>query len=563
VSLAPPRSPVGRVAVLSRPHAARLAAAAVLGALAIGASIGLMTTSGYLISRAAQRPPILELSVAIVAVRFFGVSRAVLRYLERLAGHDATLRALGTVRARLFARLEPLVPGALPGVRTGDLLSRFVADVDELQNLWLRAAGPMIVAFLAGALAVGVAAFALPAAALILAAALLVAGAVLPALGALAGRAGSSREAPARARLSAELVDALACAPELAAYGAAAAASARIEECDRALGRHRRWTALVASLAEGAVTGLAGLAAAGVLLVAVPAVSGGALSGVYLGMLALLALASFEAVRPLPAAAVHLAGTAQAARRVLELTDRPAPVADPAEPLPPPATGHVRLRGVEASYGDGPPVLDGVDLDLAPGRLVVLTGPSGAGKTTLANLLVRFRDPDAGSVELDGHDLRRYAQADVRRIVGLSGQEAHLFPTSIRENLRIARPDATDAELWDALARAHCAGWVEELPEGLDTRLGENGAGVSGGQRQRLGLARALLADVRLLVLDEPAAHLDAEAAAALTSELLGAARAAGVGVLLITHRRDGYEAADEVLELRGGRLAAQHAPTP
>jgi ABC-type multidrug transport system fused ATPase/permease subunit len=209
---------------------------------------------------------------------------------------------------------------------------------------------------------------------------------------------------------------------------------------------------------------------------------------------------------------------------------------------------------VRVRYDDGPWVLDGLDLDLAPGRAVALRGRSGAGKTTLAHLLVRFRDPDAGAIHLDGRDLRDYAQADVRALVGLAGQDAHLFPTSIRENLRIARPAATDAELLAALERARCGDLVAELPDGLDTGLGEEGAGVSGGQRQRLSLARALLADVRLLVLDEPGAHLDAETAEAVTRDLLTGARRAGMGVLLITHSSRCLDLVDEVVELRGGR---------
>jgi len=551
-----PRHPLVRISRLARPHAGMLALGILLGALAIAAGIGLMATSGYLISRAALQPPILALGVAIVGVRFFGISRGVLRYLERLVSHDAALRALVTLRVRLFERLEPLVPAALPGVRTGDLLGRFVADVDTLQALYLRVIGPAAIAVVAGAIAVAVGAIALPAAGFALAVALTVAGIAVPLGGSALTRAAVRREAPARAALTADLLDALAAAPELVAYGAATEAAARIDAADRALNRDRRRTALVAAVSEGAVTALAGLAAVAVLAVATPAVRDGALPGVELAMLALLALAAFEAVRPLPAAAEQATATSAAARRVLDLTDRKAPVRDPAAPRPPTRVGHVSVRDVSMRYApDGPLVVDGVDLELPPGALVALVGPSGSGKTTIANLLVRFRDPDGGAILLEGHDLREYAQADVRRVIGLAGQDAHLFPTSIRENLRIARPEATDEELADALRRARAWSWVASLPDGLDTHVGEDGARVSGGQRQRLALARALLADVRLLVLDEPDAHLDESTADGLVADLLDAARVAGLGILLITHRPVPAGLVDRIVVLRDGRI--------
>ena len=551
--------PLARISRLARPHTGRLLLGILLGALAIAAGIGLMATAGYLISRAAQHPPILELGVAIVGVRFFGLSRGVLRYLERVVSHDATLRAIATVRTRLFARLEPLVPAGLPGVRTGDLLGRFVADVDALQNLYLRALGPAAVALLAGGLAVAIALIAYPAAGLVLALFLLLAGVVVPLAGVAFTRAAVRREAPARAALTAELLDALAAAPELVAYGAASAAAERVDAADGALAGARRRTALVAAVTEAAITVLTMLAAVGVLVVAVPAVHSGELPGVQLAMLALVALAAFEAVRPLPAAAEQLVAVGAAARRILDLTDREAPVQDPAAPRPLGGAGALSLRGVSMRYSaEAPLVLAGVDLDLPAGGIVALVGPSGSGKTTIANLLVRFRDPDEGAILLDGHDLREYAQADIRRVVGLAGQEAHLFPTTIRENLRIARPDASDDELIDALRRARAWEWVESLPDGLGTHVGEDGGRVSGGERQRLALARALLADVRLLVVDEPDAHLDEETADALVRDLLAASRAAGLGVLLITHRPVGPGLVDAVAVLREGRIAPE-----
>ena len=547
------RRPLVRIAGLARPQWPRLAAGALLGALAVLAGVGLLATSGYLISRAALQPPVLALGVTIVGVRFFGISRAVLRYLERLVSHDAALRAQSTLRVQLFARLEPLVPAGLPGIRAGDLLSRFVGDVDELQELWLRVAGPAAVALVAGVAAAVAAGLFLPAAGLALAVVLAVAGLGVPWLAERSAAEAAGRESSARAGLATELVDALAAAPELLAFGAEDEAAARVAACDDGLTALRRRSAMTLAGGEGVMVALSGIAAVAVLAAAVPAVHRGALEGVMLGMLALLALGAFEAVRPLPAAATQRPATAAAAARVLDLTDRTAPVADPAQPLEPVGRGRVELRGVRVSYDDEAPVLDGIDLVLEPGQVTALTGPSGAGKTTLARLLVRFLDPQSGRVLLDGVDVRDHAQADVRQVVGLAGD--HIFPTSVRENLLIARPGAADAELEDALRRAHAWEWVAQRPGGLDAPVGEDGGLLSGGQRQRLALARALLADVRLLVLDEPAAHLDERAAGELVPELLRSARAAGVGVLLITHGRAGLAEADHVVRLEAGRL--------
>jgi len=548
-----------RLVTLARLPAWRVGLSLLLGTLAVGFGVALLATAGYLISRAAEQPPILSLTVTIVVVRFLGLARPLARYGDRLASHDLALRGLGRIRSRVYERIEPLAPGQLDAYRRGDLLARMVGDVDALQMLYVRGLLPPAVALVTSAACVAVTAVFLPVAAAILAAGLVAAGVAVPLLAArLAGSAGR-RQAIARGALTAELVELLRGAPELVVYGQEERTLARVGELDRALARLGRRDALVAGLGDALTILVAGLTVTGVVAVAVSATAADALDPVLVATLALLSLASFDAVTPLAPAARELSSTLASGRRVLDVIERTPDVRDPSSPIPPPSGPvPVRLEGVTARYEPDQAVLRDVDLDLAPGRKVALIGASGSGKTTVTRLLLRFLDPERGRVTIGGRDVREYAQGDVRRLFAIAGQEAYVFDSTIRENLRLARPDATDDDLWAVLRLARLDTWVASLPAGLAAPVGEEGARLSGGQRQRLTLARALLTNAPVLVLDEPTAHLDAETAEAVMNDVLAAAD--GRTVLLITHRPEGLEQMDDVIVLDAGRIVRPSA---
>ncbi|MER6599401.1 thiol reductant ABC exporter subunit CydD [Streptomyces parvus] len=558
-SPAPAGTRSGRVLARVRASAGdrrgQLSLALLLGSLAVGSAVGLMAVSGWLISRASEEPPVMYLMMAVTATRAFGIGRAVFRYAERLVSHDAVLKLLASLRVAVYRGLERIAPAGLRTTRRGDLLSRLVADVDVLQDYWLRWLLPVSTAVVVGTAAAGFTGWLLPEAGVILAVGLLLAGVGVPLVSGACARRTERQLAPARATLATRVADLLGGTAELTVAGALPARQEQLRAADTLLTRIASRAAAATALGGGLSALVCGLTVVAAAAVGVPAVNDGRLSGVALAVVVLTPLAAFEAVAGLPLAVQYRQRVARSAERVFEVLDAPVPVQEPRIPAEEPGSPFpLEVRGLSARYpGSGHDALASLDLTLTPGRRIAVVGPSGSGKTTLAQVLLCFLDASSGTYRLGGVEASALDSDTVRRSVGLCAQDAHVFDSTIRENLRLARPGATDAELADALSRARLLDWVRALPEGLDTAVGEHGARLSGGQRQRLALARALLADFPVLVLDEPAEHLDLPTADALTADLLAATR--GRATVLITHRLTGLEAVDEVLVLDAGRV--------
>jgi ATP-binding cassette subfamily C protein CydCD len=492
--------------------------------------------------------------IAITAVRALGIGRAAFRYAERLVAHDAAYRILGRLRARTYDRLCRQAPGR----RRGELLARFVADVDAVQDRYVRFLVPAVAAALVGTAGVAALATALPSVALITALGLLATGVAIPLAAARISAKADRHLAPAKGHLATELHDLLRGAPDLIAADAVQLRLARVRAADRDVTDTERRSANARGLG-GALTVLAtGATVWGAVYAALQALSpanptaGIPIPVTLLAVLILTPLALFEATAGLPQALQHLRRAQAAEQRVREVLAVPDAVREPESPREPAPGDHaIRIRDLQVTWpGRTQPALQNFDLDLSPGRKVAIVGPSGSGKTTLIRTLLRFVDPaNPPAVTLGGIPLAELCSEQVRRVIGLCAQDAHVFDSTLRENLRLACPQATTSQLEDALARARLLDWVRTLPDGLDTFVGEHGARISGGQHRRLVLARALLADFPVLLLDEPTEHLDAGTADVLLRDLLAIPKT----TLLVTHRLGGLEHVDEIVVLDGG----------
>ena len=534
-------------------------AAVLLGTATVLSSVGLLGTGAWIIAKAALHPPIGDLNVAIVGVRFFGIARGAFRYGERLVSHDTTFRVLTRLRVWFYAALEPLAPARLQRYRSGDLLARIIADIRTLENFFVRVLAPPWVATLTAVLLTGFLAAFAPRLGLAWLAFFLLAAVAVPVWARLRARRAGQALVSRRAALNAALVDHV--------QGLADALAYNYAEAQRRLALRLGEEILTAQAQmaslEGAEQALqilfSGLGMLGVLLLGVPLVRAGALGGVTWVALVLVALSGYEAAFGLPTAAAFLESNLAAARRLFELVDAEPAVKPPAEPAVPPAANDLRVEALTFRYApDEPPALRQVSLDLPEGRRVAVVGPSGAGKSTLIALLLRFWEYSEGRITLGGRDLRELLPDEARRRFAVVRQKPFIFSGTLRENLLLAAPDADEARLDAVMDAVRLADWLRTLPQGYDTDLGGQGLQLSGGQRQRLALARALLRDAPILLLDEPTANLDAITERALVDTLLETTR--GRSVLWVTHSLVGLEAMDEIVVLYKGEVVERGA---
>ena len=549
----------------------RFVLAVLAGTAGMASAVALSGVAAWLIARASQMPDVVALGVAPVAVRLFGVSRSVLRYCERLVSHDTALRGMGALRTRLYEALAAARTDTVVGLRRGDVLARVGSDIDAVGDLVVRAYLPATVAAVLGAAtSVGVGLVYWPAG-LILAICLLLSGLGAPLATIRSARMVEQARQRQATELSAEVLAVLEGAPELMVCGRLADSMHQVASREENLVRLRDRAAVPAAIAAALDVAAMGMAVVGNLVIGVGAVAAGQLAPVWLAVIVLVPLAAFEAISALGPASVQLVRSAGAACRIVELIEAAetsasagAAVCPDARKLPTPSAHGPRLRARNLSVGwpGGPVVAEGIDLDLRVGSRVAIVGPSGIGKSTLLATLAGLLEPRGGTLTLDGVPPWQVARSQAAARVCLTAEDAHVFHTNVLENLRVARGDVTPAEARQLLDQAGLGDWLEALPDGVETVVGTDAATLSGGERRRLLLARALAAPAPLILLDEPGEHLDATTADRLVADLLTVGTRQGRGTLLVTHRLSSLAHADEVLVMgRPPQTNAEQAP--
>ena len=495
-----------------------------------------------------------DVALVITAVRVLAIARAAFRYLERYVTHRTTFRILATLRVWFFASIERLAPARLADRRSGDLLTRIVADIGTLEDFYVRVIVPPVTAALVTAFAAVLLGTFDVTLGLALVLFLGLTGVILPLVSRRLSRRPAERSIATRAELGAMLVDQIQGLADLVALDRAESHRARVLELGRALDRTAESLASVRAAATALSAVLASLAGVTVLIIGSGLVAGGRLDGVYLAVLPLVAVAAFEVVPPLAQAIGLQDANEAAARRLFELVDDVPETSDPSGLAPAVASHDVEIRDVRFRYGaDEPLALDGLSLSIPAGTSLALVGPSGSGKSTLVNLLLRFWDYREGEIRIGQHDLHAYRMDEVRQALGVVPQDVHLFNGTIRDNLALADADVTDARIVEACRQARLHDFIETLPDGYETRIGEDGLLLSGGERQRLAIARVIVKDAPILVLDEATANLDAaterDVMAALVPFMTGRT------TLLITHRDEVAGWADRTVRLAAGRV--------
>ena len=565
------RRALRRAVSLLNVDSSRFVLAVLAGTAGMASAVALSGVAAWLIARASQMPNVVALGVAPVAVRLFGVSRSVLRYCERLVSHDTALRGMGALRTRLYEALAAARTDTVAGLRRGDVLARVGSDIDAVGNLVVRAYLPATVAAVLGAAtSVGVGLVYWPAG-LILATCLLLSGLGAPLATIRSARMAEQARQRQATELSAEVLAVLEGAPELMVCGRLADSMHQVASREKNLVHLRDRAAVPAAIAAALDVAAMGMAVVGNLVIGVGAVAAGRLAPVWLAVIVLVPLAAFEATSALGPASVQLVRSAGAACRIVELIETAetsasagAAVCPDARKLPTPSAHGPRLRARNLSVGwpGGPVVAEGIDLDLRVGSRVAIVGPSGIGKSTLLATLAGLLEPRGGTLTLDGVPPWQVARSQAAARVCLTAEDAHVFHTNVLENLRVARGDVTPAEARQLLDQAGLGDWLEALPDGVETVVGTDAATLSGGERRRLLLARALAAPAPLMLLDEPGEHLDATTADRLVADLLTVGARQGRGTLLVTHRLSSLAHADEVLVMgRPPQTNAEQAP--